>query len=220
MNFRHIATAIGFLGASFAWAGAKAETLATCVAVDETAMKAGRSIYLLSSEFTIYDPASRDAAVAEWAKYAKGRGFESVGCDPNPYRDEVAALPADTKVIDSKWKPSRDAIMAGADAIKSGKRNYRNASSCVQNVKGAVQNKCGYPVEIGFCFAEANAGSGDTFDKTCQAQNFGTTGVLPPNQQANIGTYRYVYFFACEAPAAPQNMSFDGNGIIGVCSAP
>lgn len=220
MRFRHIAAAICFIGMSFACAGAQAETLATCVAVDQAAMKAGRSVYLLSSEFTIYDPASRDAATAEWAKYASGRGFESVGCDPSSYHDEVAALPADTKVIDSKWKPSRDAIMAGADAIKSGKRNYRNASSCVQNVKGAVQNKCGYPVQVGFCFAEANAGSGDTFDKTCQAQNFGTTGVLPPNQEADIGTYHYVYFFACEAPAAPRHMSFDGKGIIGVCSAP
>ncbi len=220
MKFGHIAFAFLFAGASLTCAGAEAASLGTCVAIDPAAMKAGKSVYLLSSEFTIYDPASRDAAVSEWTKYATSRGFESMGCDPNSYHDEVAGLPPDTKVVASNWKPSRDAIMAGADAIKSGKRNFRNASSCVQNIKQAVQNKCDYPVRIGFCFAEANAGSGDTFDKTCQAQNFGITDVLPPNQEAQIGIYRYVYFFACEAPASPQSMAFDGSGITGVCSAP
>jgi len=221
MNFGQITFAICLIGANLLCVEARAAaTLATCVAIDQAEMKAGRSVYLLSSEFTVYDPAGRDAATTEWSKYASGRGFDSVGCDPNSYHDEVAALPPDTKVVNSKWKPSRDAVMAGADAIKSGKRNFRNASSCVSNIKEAVQNKCGYPVLIGFCFAEANAGSGDTFDKTCQAQNFGTTGVVPPNEQTHIGIYHYVYFFACEAPAAPRNMFFDGNGITGVCSAP
>ena len=220
MKFGPLAFSVLMLGASLAGAGARAETLATCVALDRGAMKVGRSVYLLSSDFTIYDPAGRDAATAEWTKYASGRGFDSMGCDPNSYHDEVAALPPDTKIVNSNWKPSRNATMAGADAIKAGKRNFRNASSCVQNINEAVRNACGYAVQIGFCFAEANAGSGDTFDKTCQAQNFGTTGVLPPNQQAKIGTYHYVYFFACEAPATPQHMLFDGNGITGVCSAP
>jgi hypothetical protein len=220
MKYGHIFFVCLLTGASLVCGAAEATTLETCVAIDQAQMKAGKSVYLLSSEFPIVDPASRDAAVSEWTKYATGRGFDSVGCDPNSYHDEVAGLPPDTKVVASNWKPSRGAIMAGADAIKSGKRDFRNASSCVQNVKEAVQNKCEYPVKVGFCFAEANAGNGDTFDKTCQAQNFGTTDVLPPNQEAHIGTYHYMYFFACEAPAVPQNMLFDGSGITGVCSAP
>jgi hypothetical protein len=220
MKFGQVAFAVLMISANFVCANAEAANPETCVAIDQAEMKAGRSVYLLSSEFTIVDPASRDAAGTEWTKYATGRGFDSVGCDPNSYHDEVAGLPPDTKVVASNWKPSRGAIMAGADAIKSGKRNFRNGSSCVQNIKEAVQNKCEYPVKIGFCFAEANAGSGDTFDKTCQAQNFGTTEALPPNQEAHIGIYHYVYFFACEAPAAPQSMLFDGSGITGVCSAP
>ena len=106
MKFGHIAFAFLFAGASLTCAGAEAASLGTCVAIDPAAMKAGKSVYLLSSEFTIYDPASRDAAVSEWTKYATSRGFESMGCDPNSYHDEVAGLPPDTKVVASNWKPS------------------------------------------------------------------------------------------------------------------
>jgi hypothetical protein len=65
MTFGPLAFSVLMLGTSLADAGARAETLATCVAVDQGAMKAGRSVYLLSSDFTLYDPASRDAATAE-----------------------------------------------------------------------------------------------------------------------------------------------------------
>lgn len=212
--------ALAAIAAGGAWFPAAAGTIQTCLAVDAAAMKAGRSVYVLSSEFTIYDPSSRDAAAKEWAKYAAGKGYEPMGCDANTYKAEAAAVPPDTKVISSNWKPSQQAVLAGALAIKSGRRNYRNGSACIQNVQQAVENKCDYPVKIGFCFAEQNAGSGDTFDKTCQRQKFGMTAALAPNQQTPIGTYHYVYYFACETPAQPENMYFDGTSITGVCSAP
>jgi hypothetical protein len=199
---------------------AEAGTIQTCLALNSDALKSGHPVYMVSSEFTIYDPSSRDAAAKEWTQYAASRGFEPMGCDANTYKAEVAAIPRDTKIVNSNWKPSQGAVLAGANAIKSGKRNFRNASACIQNVQQAVENKCDYPVKIGFCFAEQNAGSGDTFDKTCQRQKFGLTAVLAPNQQTTIGTYRYVYYFACENPAEPQNMYFDGSSITGVCSAP
>ena len=110
--------------------------------------------------------------------------------------------------------------MAGADQIKSGKRNYRNASTCVQNIADAIQNKCDYAVKVGFCFGEQNSGTGDTFDKTCQRQKFGLTNTLAPSEQTSLGIYHYVYFFACELPSEPQNMYFDGKAITGVCAAP
>ena len=213
-------TAAGILAAGAISTPAEAGTIQTCLALNSDALKSGHPVYMVSSEFTIYDPSSRDAAAREWSQFAASKGFEPMGCDANSYKAEVAAIPKDTKVINSNWKPSQSAVMAGANAIKSGKRNYRNASLCIQNVQGAVANKCDYAVKIGFCFAEQNAGIGDTFDKTCQRQKFGYTDVLAPNQQTTIGTYHYVYYFACETPAEPQNMYFDGNGITGVCSAP
>jgi hypothetical protein len=197
-----------------------AVTQQTCVAVNAAEMKAGHSVYMLSAEFTVYDPSSRDAATTEWTKYATGRGFESMGCDSNTYKNEAAAVPPDTKIISSGWKPTRNAVMAGADQIKSGKRNYRNASLCVQNVANAIQNKCEYAVKVGFCFGELNSGSGDTFDKTCQRQKFGLTKTLAPSEQSALGIYHYVYFFACELPSEPQNMFFDGSAVTGVCAAP
>jgi hypothetical protein len=191
-----------------------------CIALNQTELQAGHSVYLFSSEFGVVDPASRDAALQEWEKYAESRGFESTGCDPRGYKEELAALPGDAKVLSSDWKPSRDAVLAGALAISAGKRNFRNASACVQNISEAIANHCEYPVKVGFCFGDTMSGSGDAFDKTCRAQNFGTTQMLAAGAEEKVGTYHYVYYFACEAPAEPQHMYFDGNGVSGVCSAP
>jgi hypothetical protein len=214
------AITIAIVACGIGGSASAATSLETCVAVNAAEMKAGHSVYMLSAEFTVYDPSSRDAATAEWTKYATSRGFDSMGCDSNSYKIEVAAVPQDTKIISSNWKPSRNAVMAGADQIKSGKRNYRNASTCVQNIANAIQNKCDYPVKVGFCFGEQNSGVGDTFDKTCQRQKFALTATLAPNEQSALGIYHYVYFFACELPSEPQNMFFDGSAITGVCTAP
>jgi hypothetical protein len=203
-----------------AFAGGAHADPQTCIALDTAQLKAGKTIYLFSGTFTVADPQGHDAALQEWTQYATSRGFESMGCDPREYKDEVAGVPPDAKVISSGWTPSQAAIHAGSLAFKAGKRNFRNASACVQNVPETLLNKCEYPVKIAFCFEDPMSGSGSTFDKTCSTQNFGITAPLSPGGQEQVGTYKYIYFFACEAPAAPTALRFQQKALTGVCLAP
>ena len=199
-------------------APAAAETYtATCIALNPDHLEAG---YLVSAEFPIYDPQVRDLATKEWTAFAASRGFESMGCDQHTYKDEVAALPADSKIVSTGWKPAHDTLLAGLTAIKSGKRNYRNGSDCVHSATEAITNNCEFPVSIAYCFRDTMSGSGDSFDKTCTSQKFGVLASLAAGASEKLGTYHYVFYFACEAPAQPSALTFEGNSVSGVCSAP
>ena len=199
-------------------APAAAETYtATCIALNTEHLEAG---YLISSEFPIYDPQVRDLATKDWSAFAASRGFESMGCDQHTYKDEVAALPKDSKIISTGWKPGHDTLIAGLTAIKSGKRNYRNGSECVHSATEAITNNCEFPVSVAYCFRDQMSGNGDSFDKTCTAQKFGTLASLAAGASQKLGTYHYMYYFACESPAQPTALNFDGNVVSGICSTP
>jgi hypothetical protein len=64
------------------------------------------------------------------------------------------------------------------------------------------------------------SGNGDSFDKTCTAQKFGMLAALAAGASEKLGTYHYMYYFACEAPAKPTALTFEGSTVSGVCSAP
>jgi hypothetical protein len=203
-----------------AFGGAASADPQTCIALKTTELKTGKTIYLFSGTFAVADPQGHEAALQEWTQYATSRGFESMGCDPRNYKDELAGVPPDANVVSSGWVPSQAAIHAGSIAFNAGKRNYANASACVQNVPEQLLNKCEYPVKIAFCFQDPMSGSGNTFDKTCSTQNFGITAQLPAGEHEQVGTYKFIYFFACQAPAAPTALRFQQNALTGVCLAP
>jgi hypothetical protein len=208
----------GLLFTAMCAAPAAADTYtATCIALNTEHLEAG---YLVSAEFPVYDPQVRDLATKDWSAFAASRGFESMGCDQHTYKEEIAALPADSKIVNTGWKPGHDTLLAGLNAIKSGKRNFRNGSDCVHSATEAITNNCGFPVSVAYCFRDTMSGNGDSFDKTCTAQKFGTLAALAAGASEKLGTYHYMYYFACEAPALPTALAFDGNVVSGVCSAP
>ena len=213
---RVLVAAVVVLVAGVAPAAAETYT-ATCIALNTEHLEAG---YLISSEFPIYDPQVRDLATKDWSAFAASRGFESMGCDQHTYKDEVAALPKDSKIISTGWKPGHDTLIAGLTAIKSGKRNFRNGSECVHSATEAITNNCEFPVSVAYCFRDQMSGNGDSFDKTCTAQKFGTLASLAAGASQKLGTYHYMYYFACESPALPTALNFDGNVVSGICSTP
>jgi hypothetical protein len=217
MSANRVLTVVLLLGAVCAVPARAIADPETCVALDSVHPEGG---YLFSAEFSTVDPQARELATQEWERYANFRGFESMGCDQRTYKEEAAGLPADSKIVNTGWKPSREALLAGALAIKSGKRNYRNGSDCLHTENEAIVNTCEYPVSVAYCFRDPMSGNGNSFDKTCTAQKFGTLLSLAAGTAEKVGTYHYVYYFACETPALPTGLSFDGNTVTGVCNAP
>ncbi|MBV8799863.1 MAG: hypothetical protein JO208_08665 [Alphaproteobacteria bacterium] len=209
-----LALAVGLNAVTPAAAAAEPQT---CIAINEARLDAG---YLFSAEFEVVDPQARDLAAREWEQFAQTKGFESVGCDSQHLADESAALPHDAKIIRSGWVPSHDALFAGNKGMASGKRSYRSGTECLQVTNGGLLNKCGYPVSVAYCFQEPLSGAGSSYDKTCAVQKFGNLLSLAAGATGELGTFQHVFYFACENPAAPVGMQFDGNGVSGVCTAP